>query len=304
MELDYFSSLCQHLQVAPDRRGECHVSCPSCGHPVKRGQTHFSFSRDGAFCFVCGYDSGLRALAAHYGLADGMPVERRPLPPRPEARHYNIREHAPDELAVRYAAHPERMQRWQAYKPVNADTIKRYRLGFGALPAHSSRCPHRRLIVPLFEAGTCVGFRARQVECECGKWLSPGGSQLTLYNARDLAGKLVWIVENPIDALLIEQRYPECAAVATLGVSVWRDEWTELVRPARKVIVAYDHDCPGNGGTAAMRQAWLRTHPRLPEPGGIKLVNRLLSAGIMALLFPWPADAPEHADIGSVLCAS
>lgn len=304
---DYFSLLCQHLNIAPDRRGECHVTCPSCGKEPKRGQAHFSFSEKGAHCFVCGLDIGLKALAGHYGLTDGSPVAPLPRVEAAPQYHYDILEHEPDRLAAQYAAHPEAVARWQAYKPLPAEVITRYQLGYGRLPRYSSRCQHERLIVPLLgSSGHVVGFRARSAGCDCGKWLSPAGSQMVLFNMATLAfsaGEQLWIVENPIDALLLEQRYP-VKAVATMGVTIWHDEWTHWIVAAkpRRVVVAYDHDVPGNGGTPEMRRRWAEEHNGKVMPSnGARLANTLLTAGLPAVLLPWPEDAPEKADIGQVL---
>lgn len=304
---ELFNSLIYHLGLQPDRRGECHVTCPACGKEPKRGQVHFSFNHKGGKCFCCGAGLSLRALAAHYGLqGDEHRIARVERPEPVERTGYNILEHEPERLATTYASHPETVARWRAYKPLPEDVIRRHRLGYGRLPRYSSRCPHERLIVPLFDEERVVGFRARSLECDCGRWLSPAGSQMVLYNRETLrraAGKLLWIVENPIDALLLELRYP-VGAVATLGVTMWHDEWTEWIARcgAKKVVVAYDHDVPGNGGTAEMRQRWAESHNgRVPEPGGVRLVNRLLKAGVSAMLFPWPADTPEKCDVGDII---
>jgi hypothetical protein len=161
-------------------------------------------------------------------------------------------------------------------------------------------------MVPLYEDGEIVGIRGRSLGCDCGKWLSPGGSRCVLYNAEHLsrvAGKVLWILENPIDALMLELRVSQSVAVATLGVSLWQDDWTERVVGcgAKRVIVSYDFDMPGNGGGKVGREAWLATHDKLIVPNGVKLCNRLLEAGVRAMLFPWPEDTPLHTDIGDVL---
>ena len=120
---------------------------------------------------------------------------------------------------------------------------------------------------------------------------------------RTVAGRVLLITENPIDALLLEHRYPESCAVATLGVALWRDEWTELLvrSGALLVVVMFDNDRPGNGAGRAGQLAWMRTHDRDIMPNGIRLVNRLLRAGVNAQLYDWGDDAPLHQDAGSAL---
>jgi len=197
--------------------------------------------------------------------------------------------------------------------------VAAYRLGYGAYPQYTSKCSHRRLQVPLIERGQVVGFRSRSVGCDCAKWLSPAGSRTLLYNGERLTrgpyygmgfalnawvphGDVLYIIENPVDAILLEHNSPEVYAVATLGVTMWQPEWTELVVRARPamVVVAYDNDRPGNGGGIPGRDAWLRDHPKDIVPNGVKLVNALLTAGVNARLFPW-ADSPLKADIGDLI---
>jgi hypothetical protein len=303
-----FVDLCARLGVQPDAHGEAHTACPFCGKEAKRGQVHFSFSERGGKCFVCGESAGLWGLAKLWRLV----ADDRPLPvpvARPQPRRKRGLSRAVDwhELVRRYAGHPETVARWAEYKPVPEPVIRAHRLGLGAFPRYLSKCQHERLMVPLFENGECVGIRGRSLGCDCGKWLSPLGSKCTLYNAEHLArakGKVLFIVENPIDALLLERAHGDVVAVATLGVSMWQDPWTERVARcgAARVVVAYDNDVPGNGGNEAAKAAWLAKHGTLMVPNGVRLVNRLLESGVPARLYDW-GDAPAGADIGSLLAA-
>lgn len=326
---ELFAALVQVTGGRPDRRGEVHVTCPWCGKEAARGQVHFSFSERGASCFVCGQRAGLRELARLYGLGDDPDPVRRPVARRqPQARPpAPTRTWDYGEMAVRYADAPDALVRWQRYKWLPEETVAAYFLGVGRLPEYSSKCQHERLMVPLLVGRECVGIRARSLGCDCGKWLSPAGSRMILYNGerlrepeqrdeqgaaaamlgyaagqRTARGRTLLIVENPVDALMLERWHPGAAAVATLGVSNWRDEWTEEVARsgAGLVVVCYDHDRPGNGGGEAGRRAWLATHERDIIPNGVRLVNRLLEAGVRARLFPW-GDMPLKTDIGDLL---
>jgi len=301
---ELFEELCRRLGVEPDRRGEAHIPCPACGKEVKRGHVHFSFSERGGACMVCGYRAGLVQLARVLG------AETRPWQPPPPKRRPKREAPRPwdfEALAASYEAHPDRVRLWQSYKPLSVETIRRYRLGVGPLPLYSSRCGHERLQVPLIDDGRVVGFRSRQLGCACaGKWLSPTGTRLVLYNAHVLEGRYgvrICILENPIDALLAQERAPGIVFLATLGVSMWRPEWTERLRAARpvSVVVGYDNDRPGNGGGARGREAWLETHARDIVPGGVRLCNILNEAGVRARLLRWPASAPLKADFGLAL---
>jgi hypothetical protein len=120
-------------------------------------------------------------------------------------------------------------------------------------------------------------------------------------------GKTLFVVENPVDCLLLESA--GLCAVATLGVTMWTQErpWTALLRLAKpeRVVVWYDHDLPGNGAAnpgeyERMVAAWELAHNGMLPPlsNGLRLANDLNAAGIPAQAFPWPESAPLKADPG------
>ncbi len=328
---DIFGVLCSRLGVQPDRRGEVHTKCPWCGKEPRRGQVHFSFSERGAHCFVCGQSASLPFLAKMLNVIDAEKFKRlyradRTYEPRSKAQEpseADLRQWLRwSDLAEIYQRHPDRVAKWQSYKRLSEDTIRRYHLGYGVWPEYTSQCQHPRLQVPLICWGHVVGFRGRALECDCKRWLSPKGTRPVLYNGERLAdgpvrgvwlgkavfdrvvkGSHLFIVENAVDALMLEQLGKNISAVATLSVSYWSDDWTELLAHcgARTIFVAYDNDRPGNGGGDAGREAWLKVHKRDITPAGVRLVNRLNAAGIRARLFPWPETAPLGMDVGKVL---
>ena len=337
-DLMQFENLCERLNVAPDRRGEAILSpCPWCGKASAAGNVHASFSVRGAKCFTCGGHAGLGQLARLLGIEPGgEAVTPRARKAAPERKRYDILERCDCEaLAESYAAHPGALTAWQSYAPtLTAGMIGAFGLGLGPLPRYSSRCQHERLQMPLRAGGRVVGFRSRAIGCDCAKWLSPGGNPSRfLFNGARLAGgnvlqeafqdsavrsyvgdtaglppwkagQTLFVCENPVDALLLEQGgYP---TVATLGVTFWSDAWTRLLQAARPVavIIAYDHDCAGNGGNAAARAAWLTEHNGMAPPAnGKRLQARLRAARLFVTLFPWPEAAPQGADLGDMLRA-
>ena len=284
----------------PDSKGEVWIACPNCG---AKGR-HCSFSVRGCFCVKCGFKPSLKSLADRLGLPDNRPyippVERvtpRPAAPKPWQARATL-------LAENYAQAPGAKQIWQKYKRLNPITVINHRLGLGILPACA--CRHPRLIVPLYRKdGKCVGFRGRRIACDCPqKWISPAGSEMVLYNAESVeAGQPVTIVENPIDALMLGERWGEIA-VATLGVSIWKGGYTDLIRKASEVTVAFDNDAPGNATRGDIVWAWEKLHPGVKAPQcGVKLTNRLLSEGVNARPYDW-GEAPAGTDWGDVLCKS
>jgi hypothetical protein len=313
-----YRALCARLQVQPDSHGEAHVACPKCGKEPKRGQVHFSFSERGGFCMVCGQATSLAALARIFApdQATEYTAHFTPSVARPKAQPTVDFQR----LAAQYAGAPGVTARWRAYKPVSEQLVAAYRLGYGAFPQYTSKCQHHRLMVPLIAQGQVVGFRGRSLGCDCGKWLSPAGSRMVLCNGERLTGnehaglgyawgtrrilwRELWVVENPIDAILAEMLWPEVAVVATLGVAMWQEEWTALVAAAGPKIVRilYDNDRPGNGGGAQGRRDWLATHERDIEPGAQRLARRLRVAGLRVRVEQWPEDAPIHADVGDLI---
>lgn len=301
METNAFTIV--HAVLKGRQRGhDYHADCPYCGKPAVRGQTHFSYSEHGHKCFVCGSKGGLVALARKLGqelTAVPQPVKIKP-PPKRAGWLDNA-----GALVAKFSAHPRRVALWQAHKPVSRAAILANSLGVGVLP--SSQCRHPRLILPIYnEAGRVVCLRGRRLDCDCTKWLAAGGwslGSLPLYNLAAMpVGGVLWLVENPVDALLVGQFTPYAGA-ATLSVSYWREEWAAAIvaKQPSLVIVAYDNDLPGNGGAtrrAEMITAW--PSETVPKARGVELTNTLRGIGVNAVLYDWK-DAPPKSDIGGLL---
>lgn len=294
-----------HNSIRGDERGhDYHADCPFCGKLAQRGQTHFSYSYWGFKCFVCGARGGLIKLAKHLQCPlTELATQYTPKPKPPKARAKWL-DNAGD-LVTKYSAHPKRVALWQNHKPVSEDMIFSKNLGVGILPA--SRCKHRRLILPIYNDGNIVCLRGRAFECNCKKWLASGGwtlDTLPLWNLDALpVGGILWIVENPVDALLIT---PYTGA-ATLSTSYWRDDWGAAIVAKRPslVVVAYDNDLPGNGG-GWQRDEFIEEWQQktggkpIPEAQGIKLANKLRSIGLNAVLYDWK-DSAKKSDVGTLL---
>lgn len=288
-----------------DRR--YHAECPFCHKEAKRGQKHFSFCEQGYSCWVCGAKGGLTSLASHIDTNTFQQPSRlyqKPQEPQ-KPRHW---QQNPQAIVDASCASLDRVRAWQAYKPLTIETIARWRLGVGMLP--SSKCKHRRLIVPIFVSGQIVALRGRAIDCDCPKWLSAAGSQVALYN-QDLLqpGADVIVCENHVDALLAMQDSGVIAVAGTGGAATWKQEWTEAIVASspRRVIVWYDNDLAGQPNAETLRAelfAWRQAHPdgwRAPQPNGPKVANALRDAGINATLYHWPAGTPAKADVGWAL---
>lgn len=278
---DLFASLAGHTHGEMDRHGECHIACPKCKHPSSPRTPHCSFNAYGWHCFVCGEGGSLANLSNLVGLESGRyaaPV-RPPKPPQKPATWLANTEH----MIEKYTAHRASWTLWRAYKPVSREDYELHRLGVGVLPL--SKCHHERLIVPIYDGTMCVGLRGRRINCDCAKWLAPGGTLISLYPLYNQAaiypGCTAAIVENPIDALLIS-RIAGVVGLATYSVAYWQERWSEALRDARRIEVMYDNDVPG-------------------RTAGIKLANRLNRDGLRAFFFSWPENTPAKYDVGDML---
>lgn len=310
-----FAGLCAELRVEPDRNGEAWIDCPWC----QKGNKHFSFSTNGYHCFAC--DRGSKSLLMLARQLQLQPSER-PARARQEAPRPRQWQQASDRWLDRYCEALDRVTAWQSYKPLSLDTIAGFRLGVGVLP--SSRCQHKRLIVPVLDRGKVVAFHGRAFRSEDTdvKWLSAGGSdKRVLFVAGELQpGCTVVIVENYVDAILAWQCEPNGCYIPLGGLS-WQPEWTAqiaLARP-RGALVWLDHDLAGNGSRwhhREMLEAWrvemiarrtadpklaARPFPPDPEPRAPKIANELLAVGIRTHIYEWPKGSAWKADIGSEL---
>lgn len=306
-----FDSLVHRLN-AEQRGNEHHADCPFCGKETKRGQRHFSMNEaKGFYCWVCGASGSLQRLAAHLSMDAG------PAPTYQHRKPQQERQPAPWQseavaLVARYAAHPDNVRMWQAYKPVTEATVKRWRFGFGALPGTS----HDRLIVPIILDGQVVALRGRSIDGREPKWLSATGSVMRIWNLDGIAaGATVWVMENYVDAAMFMQAYPDWTAVAIGGARALRDDEVATIAGCKpeRVIVAYDNDLAGQATGAflnRLRAEWVenfrqrnpgRPLPKVPEPKGPAVVNQLRKVGVNSLLFRWPQDAPAKADVGWAL---
>ena len=319
------SDVQHYLHLKPDSKGRIYPKCPYCGKESSNHDVHTILDDKGYKCFVCGKRVSAQTFAKDVGLIgdEALPeLPERPDPPKPEPAKWLSQ----GEYWLQQWDTIGKYLQWNAYKRLKDETIDAYRLGYGKLPQYSSRCQHDRLIVPLIVNGKLVGARARWNGCTCDshktKWLSPKDSQMVLYNGAMLgdgelmglsaqvwqAGAVLWIVENPIDALKMTEN--GMYAVATLGVTVWRPDWTRVIKDAQPalVIVCYDHDLAGNGANSAAEYAemvrlWREKNAggNVPIPNGVRLANELNGAGVLTRLYKWPKGTPLKADIGDLL---
>lgn len=296
------------------------ADCPLCGRKSRR-HGGFGYGPNGFNCFWCGAKGSLADLAKELKLDTGGVVHiYTPPAPMPEER-YAWQDNA-DDLAEQYAAHRDTVALWRGYKRLSEATIRRHGLGVGVLP--ECQCKHQRLIYPLKIDGRVVGLRGRAYlplcKEHCQPWLSARGTKAQLWG-RDLlmaatTPQRVVLLENAIDAMWLMERHPQYLALAgSAGAGTWKPEWTDALAMARvlAVVVAYDADmagCPTSSQIQASRVergAALGCDPssvHLQQPGGWRVRDALLAAGIRATCIVWPEGTPKGYDIGRLLSES
>lgn len=297
-QLVHFTN-CQKTQKSSTDNPQGYIQCPKC-----REYGKFAFSPRGAHCFrsSCDYRASIYGFAECVGYRNGG-VYVSPVAPQRRDKAPARWTQNPQFHLNQYVSAPDVLERWQAYKPVNLDTIIEYQLGVGVLPA--SQCRHRRLVVPLFEDGRIVGFRGRSIDCDCPKWLTCGSSKTILFGLDKISrGDIVYWLENMIDAALLMQISTAGykAVASTAGAGTWRDFIEPLAakRP-RAVVVALDNDLAGQPSQSAREiliQEHIAKHGTVPNEGlnGIKIVNALARARVPVTMYKWSETAPPRAD--------
>lgn len=297
------------------------IQCPSCGHEAEKSQrAATSMSETGWKCQVCGKGGTLTDLAELCGIQKPKDTTYTPQA-RQKAQEQRLPAQwtrTPAAYLERFLEHPERLQRWQSYKRLSLESIARYRLGYGVLPA--SKCQHPRLIVPLFKNKQIVGFRGRAVSCQCTKWLSSGGSQNICVGLGAIKpGDRVALIENEIDRILCQEHDPSVKMLALpFGVASWQAEWTDELkrRQPAHVLIILDNDLAGNPNKEAYQHGldlWhqkmdamiaagrIKSKPdRPPVPHGYKYVKQFRAAGLNADRYIWPDGTPYKYDIGEM----
>lgn len=314
------------------------LDCPFCGGRKKGGVK----PGRGYKCLVC--DNKLTTEEDWLDLAARLntPIQIDAKPKEKVASRAMLWMDDPGLWQSRLTSHPDLISAWAAYKPVTPESIMRYQLGYGVMPPteikngrklYTFGCNHARLTYADIENidGKPMAFRGRQVVCACQadkpgdlKWLTIKGASAWLWNSHNLRqARGRWIVqtENPIDAILLMQAYPDVYAVAgTAGASTWLDAWSYQIAAVKPLgfISALDNDLIGHPTpqTRAMLLAlWtmkmiMRGNPPTPqmiEQQRTKAMGPRVSASVKAAgvarsrCYTWAEGTKPKQDIGQHL---
>jgi hypothetical protein len=305
------------------------AQCPYCGAArkaaIKPGR--------GFKCFVC--ETKLATLDEWQDLAARLSTPLQIVTKeddKPERKKAMLWQDDPGLWQSRLTSHPDLISAWSAYKPVTPESIMRYQLGYGVMPpvsrgVYTCGCDHLRLTYANIENidGKPMAFRGRATTCTCSqKWLTIAGASAWLWNSHNLRqARDRWVVqtENPIDAILLMQAYPDVYAVAgTAGASTWHEAWSHQIAAASPLgfISALDNDLIGNPTpqTRAMLLAlWtmkmvMRGNPPTPQmieqqrtkAMGIKVAASVKAAGVArSRCYTWAEGTKPKQDIGQHL---
>jgi len=121
-----------------------------------------------------------------------------------------------------------------------------------------------RLLIPYLQRGRVLQIRGKEIG---GRYYTPAGDQVRLYNADSLRGaETVIIAEGELDTLILQQTLRmaphspnESAAVVGIpGAGAWpggKDHFGEYFREARRVYIALDPDETGVRAARQMKEA-------------------------------------------------
>jgi hypothetical protein len=258
--------------------------CPFCH---KKRKAAIKPGRGGFKCYSCEEQVHTLEEWQHLASVLATPITDAPPPREKAARKEDPKVWQADPMRYhsRYIAPLDLAERWAAYKPISAENVMRYQLGYGTLPPigrdrngqprYTMGCAHKRLTYANIENAQRqpVGFRGRQIECSCYadepgdlKWITVAGTRAWLWNSYNLAqaaGRWIIVAENPIDGILIEQAQPDIYPLAgTAGAGTWYPEWTQMIAAARPkgVLIWYDNDligCPTPETRDLLVEQWI-----------------------------------------------
>lgn len=320
MATPLFQHLVDHFQPEHGRSWLA-IQCPNCGHTAdKTRRATSAMSETGWKCHACGEGGDLWDLAKRAGLSGiALETHRKPVEGRNEQKRLPAQwTRNPGAYLDKFLEHPLRLEKWTAYKTLSIESISRYRLGYGVLPA--SKCQHPRLIVPLFHQKQIVGFRGRATCCQCTKWLSSGGSQNVCVGLGAIKpGDRVALIENEVDRILCQAHDPSVKLLALpFGVASWQAEWTAELRQRKPahVLIILDNDLAGNPNKEAYQHGLALWHRKMeamiqagkikskpdrpPYPHGYKYLKQFRAAGLNADRYIWPDGTPYKYDIGEM----
>jgi len=260
------------------------LKCLFCGEDHRKGKMYVS-AEHGAFdCKICGVTGGWRMLLEHFGDEpdDASPVFK------PSRKTAILDEYAA--LSARALSANPKVAEYLRERGLTDDTVAAAGIGYhaknvslvdsmesvgvqggytraevretGLLNERGQEFLENRVTIPYIEGGRTVQVRGKDL---AGKYITPPGEQVRLYNADVLRGaETVFITEGEFDALILRQvlsaapetRARNIAVVAVPGTQSLpggTDGFARMFEDARRVYIGFDTDDAGRRGALKVR---------------------------------------------------
>lgn len=281
---------CQVFQASGH---EVTTHCFFCADGDMKGKGKLYFNVDSWLydCKRCGERGNRRTLLRHFGDEDTveyMPGED------PNVRRRILEEAT--ELAAQMLCNNEKIMLYLLGRGLTAETIVQKRLGYvprtfglssslpgdhtrkdleasGLLTAGGKEFFAGKITIPYFSRGQVVQLRAKDPE---GKYMTPAGDSVRLYNADALAdASEVLVTEGEFDSMVVEQtlatatdpRWRRLAVVGIPGAGSWpggAEGFERYFEKAKRVFVGLDPDDVGKREAIKMK-AVLGSKARIVE---------------------------------------
>jgi len=281
--VDYLAS--KGIETYPASGAEvtahCFFSCP----PSSRGKGKLYLNTDSWLwdCKKCGEQGGKKTLLGHFG--DRDEEEGTYLPgANPALRMRILSEYT--NLGVDLLSRNDKALQYLLDRGLSGQTILDAKLGYAprgfgmcrSLPGQHSVAELKatgmmredgsdfhsgKILIPYLTRGHSVQVRGKDME---GKYFTPAGEQVRLYNADALRGaEEVLVTEGEFDALIVQQhlalspepRWRNLAVVAVPGTQSLpggKEGFADFFRDAKRVYLGFDPDEPGRKGAIKAKE--------------------------------------------------
>ena len=274
-------------------------------------------------CFRCGTSGGRRALLEHFGDVDDVSY----LPGSDPGVRMRLLTDYTDHAADLLQANQGKLN-YLTSRGLEVQTIVDAKLGFvprgygvchslergryteadfeatGLLTARGTEFHSGRIVIPYLHHDRVLQIRGKQLE---GKYFTPPGEQVRLYNADSLRGaKNVLITEGEFDALITAQTVrgnpdsanQDLAVVGLPGAGAWpggKDGFASYLREAKRVYIGLDPDSTGIREAEKLKSLLGSTARIVTLPsddGMVDKAGRAVKCDWSAYLSPATADNP------------
>ena len=259
MNLDYVAVVERHFgirlkQVSANEWRSLN-GCPQCGDGGKGSNSDrfrvFIDDHPLVWCRRCGYTAFIDNLDKDSKPTQAEINERR-LRSLEQAREEHERRLSALERMAQSQDHiwyhkrmtGEHREYWHSEGMLD-ETIENFMLGYCPL-CHTDKEHRPSYTIPVFSGGNLVNIRHRLIGGDQSDKYRPHMSGLgaQLFNTQSLSGPFDTVVlwEGEKKTIVMQQYMCHLANVGTMGKRTFKNEWIELLRGFKEVIIAFDPD--------------------------------------------------------------